>query len=217
MSTSGTSRGNTLLIQFAKAPVPGEVKTRLLPVLSPESAAALHAELVLWVSRMLCGSGIGPVQLAVSGSSACPLFDACRREGVASILTQHGDDLGARMHHALQRGLQAYSKVLLVGSDCPAMDAAYLKSAAAALDEHPVVLGAAVDGGYVLVGATQIEPSVFTGVHWGSAAVLAQTLANVERAGLGCAVLDALSDIDRPEDLAHWQALQAASGRYLHP
>lgn len=205
----GAETGKTLLIQFAKEPVAGKVKTRMMPALTAQEAMALHSELVRWVATMLVRSELGPVQLAVAGSLQHDVFLQCLEAGVTECVAQRGVDLGERMYLALNSALVEYTKVLLVGSDCPAMNVAYLQEAVAALDEVPVVLGAANDGGYVLIGATAINASVFKEVTWGGGDVLAQTRANLERSATPFVILEPLQDIDRPEDLPHWTGLKS--------
>ncbi len=112
------------------------------------------------------------------------------------------------MYNALLLGLKSYSKVLVVGSDCPFIDEAYLQQALASLNQADVVLGPALDGGYVLIGAGRVHPEWFSGVKWGSAKVLAQTRERLESTGSNWRELEALTDIDRPEDLPCWRALQ---------
>ncbi|MFK7975800.1 MAG: TIGR04282 family arsenosugar biosynthesis glycosyltransferase [Halioglobus sp.] len=201
----------TLLIQFAKEPVAGKVKTRMLQALTPQEAEQLHTDLVRWVFRTLLHSDLGPIQLAVSGDTRHPLFEECLLLGAMACVEQRGVNLGERMYHALFEGLKQYEKVVLVGSDCPEMDAGYIAQAIGELDEVPIVLGAAQDGGYVLIGATKITQNVFTNVSWGSGEVLAATIANLSAAQIPFAILDTLQDIDRPEDLPSWEAL--ATGR----
>ena len=195
-----------LLIQFARAPVPGQVKTRMQPVLSAEAACQLHRELVLWTSQSLVSARLGPVELAVAGSTADPLFRQCLQQGVAAVDTQRGDNLGERMHNALQAGLQRFPKVLLVGSDCPQLGTDYLADAVAALDSAEVVVGPAVDGGYVLIGVSALDQRWFEGIAWGSAGVYAQTLARFATSHARWHALQpVLQDVDRPEDLPVWE------------
>ena len=87
---------DTLLIQFAKSPVPGQVKTRMMPYLSAGEAASLHCELLLWTCRHLCASGIGAVELWVSGRPEHEALQQCREFGVAGIHAQIGGDLERR-------------------------------------------------------------------------------------------------------------------------
>jgi rSAM/selenodomain-associated transferase 1 len=198
--------GGLLLIQFAKSPVPGQVKTRMFPTLSAIESCALHEELVLWTCSQL--NAVGAVELWVSGGLEHPLFATCKRHGVSAVRQQIGDNLGGRMYNALADGLSRYQQVILVGSDCPFIDAEYLQMARRALDSHSVVLGPADDGGYVLIGAREHSPAVFTGVEWGQSSVFAQTVELLMRQNIDWISLESLPDIDRPEDLPKWNALK---------
>ena len=140
--------GQVLLIQFARAPEPGAVKTRMLPHLSARQACDLHRELVVWTTRRLTSSGLGAVELAVAGDTGGSLFGECRASGVSAIYPQEGADLGERMYRAIRHGLARYDRVILVGSDCPWIDRAYLQAALRALEGAPVVRGPAVGGGW---------------------------------------------------------------------
>lgn len=209
--------GSLLLIQFAREPVAGEVKTRMMPELSALQACDLHCELVRWTCGQLVDSGIGPVELAVAGDPGHPLFSAL--PGLAGIARQRGGDLGERMYRALADGLRRYRKVLLVGSDCPFIDGDYLAAAEAALDARSLVLGPAEDGGYVLVGAActgtgrtgtgTVCREMFENISWGSDSVCAQTRERLRQLDHQWAELPVLADIDRPADLPRWRALQA--------
>ena len=200
------SKAPALLIQFAKAPIAGRVKTRLMPSYSAEQACAVHTELLLHTYHTLLSAELGPVELWVAGEAASPVFDRCLKAGVSDLRDQGRGTLGDRMALAVNDGLARADKVVLVGSDCPYIDADYLQLALDALDSATVVFGAAEDGGYVLVGARQLVDAVFEDVSWGTDRVLAQSLQRAESAGLTAITLPALSDIDRPEDLARWKA-----------
>jgi rSAM/selenodomain-associated transferase 1 len=197
--------GETLLIQFARSPAPGQVKTRMIPALTAQQASELHGELVLHSCRQLLAAELGPLELWVAGDPDHAVFTRCLRLGASVLRQQEGVDLGARMYHALRDGLERYDRVLLVGSDCPGIDAAYLREALQALDTAPVVFGPALDGGYVLVGAVAVDEGLFTGVAWGSAEVLARSLERAAGIGIQPALLEPLADIDRPQDLAIWR------------
>jgi len=114
------------LVQFAREPVPGRVKTRMQPALGPDGACELHRELTLWTLRTLCASDIGSVELSVAGDVGHPFFDECATQGEFALTTQPEGDLGARMYAALSANLARAHKVILVGSDCPAIDGEYL-------------------------------------------------------------------------------------------
>jgi len=201
---------SVLFIQFARAPREGEVKTRMIPHLSPRQACELHCELVLWTCRRLLTSGLGTVQLSVAGDPADPLFAQCRAMGVDSVTSQSGADLGERMYRAIQAGLQCHSRVILVGSDCPGIDEAYLSAAVRALERAPLVLGPAQDGGYVLIGAREIRGALFEGIRWGTSGVYAQTAGILREQALEWVELPTLADVDRPADLAQWEDLRSA-------
>lgn len=219
-----TTRAALLLVQFAREPREGQVKTRLIPALGASGACALHCELTLWTCRQLLGSRLGPVELSVAGDTAHTLFAHCIAEGVDTVSEQYGEDLGRRMYHALQRGLQHFEAVILVGSDCPGITPDYLALAADALRRTAVVLGPATDGGYVLIGARQVADSVFNDIPWGGNQVYARTVAALDVVGLSWTALPALTDIDRPADLAVWEAIkrgtaipEPAPSRFLSP
>ena len=203
----GDDRDGTLQIQFARAPLAGKVKTRMIPHLTPLQACELHCDLVLWTARELVNSRLGTVELSVAGDPAHPLFERCLQLGVDTLTRQSSQDLGQNMHRAILAGLAAYSKVVLVGSDCPAIDKAYLGKAVRALEVAPLVFGPARDGGYVLIGARQICWEVFASIDWGTATVYAETLARLRELNWGWEELPPLADIDRPADQAIWQAL----------
>lgn len=198
---------DVLLIQFAREPLPGQVKTRMLPELSPEQACDLHRELVYWTSEVLTFSQLGRVELSVAGNTGSPLFRQCEGLGVKAVRRQNGKDLGERMYNALAQGLEQHSKVILVGSDSPQLDRDYLQSAITALDDCAVVLGPAEDGGYVLIGVRELDMRWFEEVEWGSSTVYADTVARFDLTGADWQRLSVLQDIDRPEDLPLWRAI----------
>ena len=193
----------TLIAQLAREPVPGRVKTRLLPSISAESAARLHADMVRRVCEAACGSGAHRVELWVDGDINHPLFAECRALGVGDIRRQEGEDLGQRMLRIVERGFARSSgKVVLVGSDAPALTPDYFREALLSLDRSEVVIGPALDGGYVLLGLSRPLPELFVDIPWGSDRVLALSLARLDALAIGATLLSALPDIDRPEDLS---------------
>ena len=136
---------------------------------------------------------------------------ACESLGLQSVQLQQGADLGERMLHALRDALQRYSQVILVGSDCPWLTPGGLLQAAHALRTAHVVLQPATDGGYVLIGARKVGPDLFEDVPWGSDGVFAETARRLEEGGYRWTALEALPDIDRPEDLPACEALRCRS------
>lgn len=193
-------------MQFAKWPEPGRVKTRLIPALGEVGAMDAHVRLSRQVLENLAASGY-PVQfwwdrsLAVPPVSAQPLLARLQTLGAKQQI-QSGDDLGERMFRALASGLAECRRAIIVGSDCPSVDAGYIEAALAALEHHDVVLGPSDDGGYVLIGARALAPGMLAGIAWGSDQALAQTLERVTGQGLEVALLEPRWDVDEPGD---WQ------------
>ncbi|HEX6257107.1 MAG TPA: TIGR04282 family arsenosugar biosynthesis glycosyltransferase [Euzebyales bacterium] len=183
----------------AKAPVPGRVKTRMQPVLSAAQAADLAAAMLADVTAAAQATG-AQVWWSYAGDRA--VLDALRPAGVL-LLAQVGEGLGARLAHAHTTLHGRAERVLLVGADCPTLDAAALRSASALLDDHDLVLGPADDGGYTLAGTRTSAPSLFTAVPMSTPHTAVDTLAEAERLGLRSAVMTARPDLDRVGDLRH--------------
>jgi rSAM/selenodomain-associated transferase 1 len=199
------------VIVFARAPVPGQVKTRLIPALGPLRAAALHRRLVRETLTKAVRSGVGPVTLAGYPSAGHPFFARCATRYGVALMDQEGADLGARMGEALKRALDRAPMALLVGSDCPPLTVEDLRAAARALGQGAdAVLAPAEDGGYVLIGLRCFHPALFCGLPWGSEGVLRETMGRLERLSWRVARLPTRWDLDRPEDFARLRALRGA-------
>ena len=191
---------------FAKAPVPGEVKTRLIPALGAEGAARLHRRLVrhaLAAATAATAARSASVELWCAPDATHAFFSECVTEFGVSLREQGMGDLGVRMARCFASGDGA---TLLIGSDIPAMDADCLDAAAAALAGADAVFVPAEDGGYVLVGLRAglgaAREAVFRDIEWGSERVMQQTRERLRAAGLAWRVLPPLWDLDRPGDLA---------------
>ncbi|MEO7403499.1 MAG: TIGR04282 family arsenosugar biosynthesis glycosyltransferase [Burkholderiales bacterium] len=199
----------TPVIVFAKAPVAGAVKTRLAPRLDPIASAALHVELVERTLVVATAAGIGPVELACAPDSTHPAFARWAEHFGVTVTEQGEGDLGAKMARALDRVIRVHGRAVLIGTDCPALDTAYLHQAAGALaGGAAVVLGPAEDGGYVLVGASRVGIPMFDDIEWGTVAVLGATRDRLAGVGITATELATLWDIDRPEDYERYQTLR---------
>jgi len=194
------------VIVFAKAPVPGYAKTRLAPALGAAGAARLAERLLNDGVAQAMAAAVGPVELCCAPDASHPAFAAlAARHGLA--LAEQGDgDLGARMSRAFDRAFDAGRAALLIGTDAPGLDAAYLRDAASRLRTHDAVFGPALDGGYTLVGLVRRVPELFEDIPWSTAQVMEQTRAKLRRLGLAHAELPPLADIDEPADLRHLPA-----------
>jgi uncharacterized protein len=188
---------------LAKAPVAGLVKTRLIPALGADGAAALHARLIERTVEIACAAAIGPVILWVTPGPH-PCFTALASRFQIALAAQPDGDLGARMLAACQA---AAGPAIVIGSDCPALTPSHLRQAADVLrDGHDVVVIPAEDGGYVLIGSRCPQPELFAGMTWSTDQVMAQTRQRLARHRLTWRELPSLWDLDRPEDLARLRA-----------
>lgn len=191
---------DALVIQFAKAPRPGRVKTRMRPELDDQSCAALHRRLVAYTFDKLSQTELCPLELWVDE----PHYDGFFVElsPHRPVHRQRGADLGARMYHALAAALADYERVVLVGSDCPFLSTDHIEDALARLGAgDDVVLGPALDGGYVLIGARRVDNALFSGVPWGTGGVLAATRGQLRALAWRWSELTPLADIDTAADL----------------
>jgi len=194
-----TPRPEQVLIVFARAPQPGRVKTRLVPLLGAQGAARLYAQMLEKTLQTAMAADFERVELYCASAINSSYFEEIRRRYGVRLRAQGRGSLGDRMHRALRR----YPGAVLIGSDCPSLRPADLRAAAAALREGAdAVLSPAEDGGYALIGARRSARALFDGVQWGSVRVLDQTRARLKRLGWVWKELRTVWDVDRPEDLA---------------
>lgn len=187
------------VIVFARAPVAGAAKTRLIPSLGAEGAARLHERLVDRALATACAARLGPVELCCAPDRTHPFFVSRAARFGVSLTEQGAGDLGERMQRALASDLPA----VLVGTDCPALTPDYLREAAGAIAAGcDAVLGPAEDGGYVLVAAGRIRPEAFAHIRWGGPDVMDEQRARLRALDWRWVELRTLWDVDRPEDLA---------------
>ena len=187
---------------MARAPAsPG--KTRLAAHLSPPRLAALQRALASDTLATACSiPGIDPI-LFVTPAGAAEDVAALAARAVPAV-AQRGDDLGARMCHAVEYLIDDLrcDAAILIGTDVPLLTAAHVADAVNALRSgSTLVVGPALDGGYYLIGMTRVIAAVFEGIEWGSGDVLAQTMAAAERAGIAVATIATLYDVDGIDDL----------------
>ncbi len=197
------------VILFTRYPQAGKVKTRLIDQLGPQGAATLHDLLTKQVI-----SNIEPVlqtdqtqlQVWYCGGSEKNVVGWLGKD--IHLSQQQGDNLGTRMQYAFEQAWeQGIKRVLLIGSDCPTITASIINQGLEHLCTHDLVLGPAMDGGYYLVGLrdnVQRHELLFKNIDWGTGQVLQQTLHQAEQAGLSSTLLPTLHDVDRPEDLVHF-------------
>ncbi len=211
MATSHSGRQDSALrtafVIFAKAPIPGQVKTRLCPPLTPDEAATLHGSFVLDTLERT-KTAIGRLKLSMDRYLACAPFSNHvffkimeERQGI-TLIDQVGDDLGARMHQAIETMFsRGYRRTLLIGTDVPTVPLEYFKQAFTLLDNHELVLGPAFDGGYYLIGMNRIISELFADMPWSTDQVLRLTQDRAAQLGLTTALLQPWRDVDTLADL----------------
>jgi rSAM/selenodomain-associated transferase 1 len=206
MATMG-AKGRALIVVLAKAPVPGQVKTRLMPRLGPVAAAQLYARLVKHTLATSAMSRVGPLELWCAPDPQQSFFEACRRTLGLSLRAQPEGDIGARMSEAARDALMRATTVVMIGADVPSLTLADLRDACGALEAgHDAVLGPAEDGGYYLIGLRRHDPTLFEGIAWSTRHVLEATRQRLRRLGWRWHELPTRWDIDRPEDIDRLQA-----------
>lgn len=199
---------DTVLLVFAKAPIPGEVNTRLIPDLGVEVATDLQAELIDCRLKSFMQSNLCELQLWCSPDVSHDFFKKCKAQYSIPLYNQKGNDLGTRMSHAIKACLEEFKHVVLIGTDAPALDIKQIEEAIESLcSNDAIVLVPAEDGGYVLIGMNQHHQEVFLSVPWGTDRVLRKTRGNVIALGLKLNELELCWDIDRVEDYDRYQEL----------
>ncbi len=193
----------TRILVFAKAPVPGRVKTRLIPALGAAGAARLARRMLDHTLQQALEARIGPVELCASPAVIAPDWAGYSLPPTLKSREQGEGDLGARLARAARRHLKQGGRVLLIGTDCPDLTARHLREAAAALEDHDAVIHSAADGGYCLLGLRAFHPGLFADIPWSTPAVARLTLARMGVLGWCVAVGEELRDIDEPGDLIH--------------
>jgi rSAM/selenodomain-associated transferase 1 len=204
---SALSPRQAALVIFAKAPIPGEVKTRLCPPLTPDEAATLHGSFVLDMLERT-KLAVAKLQLpfhrylACAPSSELVFFKIMEERQGVRLLDQVGTDLGQRMHHTFASLFaNGYERVLLVGTDVPTLPLSVYQDALTLFGKSDVVLGPALDGGYYLIGLTKPAEQLFHEVPWSTKQVLAVTQEHAKKLGLSVGLTTPWRDVDTIADL----------------
>ena len=192
---------------LAKAPLPGQAKTRLMPLLGAEGAAEAHAELVRHCVANACRAlPAERITLWTALEHAHPLFGELGAHFGIAMRAQLEGDLGARIRHALA---STPGPGLVMGSDCPSVTSDLIMTCAQRLVSHEVVVLPAEDGGYGLIGTRRDYPGLFELIPWGSDQVMAATRQRIEALGLRASYPATVWDVDRPADWQRWKGIQA--------
>jgi uncharacterized protein len=204
------------LAVFARAPIAGAAKTRLIPLLGPRGAADFHAALVSDTLQRVnaLGDRVAPY-FFLAGDK----FPVSSSLSDYTLKRQHGEDLGERLADAFRALLKRHRRVLVTGTDSPLLSRQGLLRALERLRASDAVLGPCPDGGFYAVGLRRLEKGLFENVRWGSASAFQDLLANLKTRDFSFAIVGSVEDVDRPEDVERLKAalVESAAARGLAP
>ena len=193
-----SSPANIPLILFAKAPVAGRVKTRLMTHCSATQAAEIAKILISATLRNARRYWPGRVILSVWPDLRHPFIRHSVADRPAELVVQPHGNLGEKMHRSMQQ--YGYPAAIL-GCDAPHVSPAALQATWEHLQSGTPVIGPSHDGGYYLIGLAGDAPAIFDDIEWGTERVLAQTMQRADTVGLKFARLPELHDIDTWDDV----------------
>jgi uncharacterized protein len=192
---------STCLIIFAKSPIPGKVKTRLTPLITPTKAAELYeafiADTISTALKLKCER----ITVAYSPGYAEKTFHGLCGQSI-DYLPQKGQNLGERMKNAFKRSFdKGFERTVIIGTDSPTLPLSYIRDAFDALEKVPVTIGPTFDGGYYLIGLSEQEDALFDNIEWSTSSVFSQTLARIKTANRQLCILPPWYDVDTPDSL----------------
>lgn len=191
----------TRIVIFAKAPVPGRVKTRLIPALGAEGAARLARRMLRDSWREAAAVNVADAELCVDPDPAAELWHGLLPARAELVVAQGDGDLGERLARASERVLREGQRVVLIGTDCPGLLSWRLTEACRELEAHDAVIHPTFDGGYALLGLGRFDRSIFSGIDWSTASVASATIGRIRSLGWSLHLGETLRDIDEPADL----------------
>ncbi|WP_428603392.1 TIGR04282 family arsenosugar biosynthesis glycosyltransferase [Sedimenticola sp.] len=199
------------ILLFAKAPRAGQVKTRLVPSIGEEGAASIYRTLLERVIEQAAGQ-LAPLEIWCAPDTQHAVFRQAATRPNVTLHRQVDGDLGQRMAFATRQALAHSEAILLIGGDCPVLDAGHLFTALTWLDGGAdAVIGPAEDGGYVLLGLRRLHSTLFSDIPWGTSDVLAITRQRLDQLGWSWRELEVLWDLDRETDLERYRCLERSS------
>jgi hypothetical protein len=193
------------LIIFVKNLIPGHVKARLATTLGNDAAMNIYQQLLKVVHDNIQGADVDKIVFYSDF-----IENDIWQNSIFQKEVQKGKNLGERMNNAFESlFLAGYEKVVIIGTDCPALDESIIHTAFAKMSDSDVVIGPATDGGYYLLGMKKLHPFLFQNVEWSTSSVLTQTIDLCKINELTYFLLNELSDIDEEKDLIHFKKLEA--------
>ena len=192
---------STILI-FAKAPIKGQVKTRLIPEYGAGFATDLHTNMVQHCIKTVVSSKLCPVELWCAPDTKNDHFKMWQKQFDIILQQQVGRDLGERMSNAFKTVLLKSRNAIIIGTDCPMLSKNTLYKALNALHKNKdAVLTPAEDGGYALIGLKLMYESLFYNIPWGTENVLDNTREQLKKLNLEWLETEVHWDVDRPDDI----------------
>ena len=186
------------IIVFVRKPELGKVKTRLAKTIGSEAALKVYTNLLIHTKGAIVNL---PCDKFIFYTDAVDENDIWENT-IFNKRSQIGNNLGERMSHAFNLLFdKGYSKVIIVGSDCPGLNQQIIEQSFNALQEHDVVLGPTYDGGYFLLGLKFFIKNIFENINWSTPQVFSQTIKAIDTSKKTIYLLDTLSDIDTEADL----------------
>ncbi len=203
---------NKAILVFQKNLIAGRTKTRLAATIGNEKALLVYKQLILITTNVLINL---PFDKLIYYSEFIPLdIEDKEIETTAKtlVLVQYGNDLGARMLNSFSDQFKmGYSRLIIIGTDCPDLNSELLLNAFNALESHDIVIGPAADGGYYLLGMSKLYPELFEGVEWSTSEVYGQTVDIISKLGLSFSLMPVLRDLDNEDDLKYFNHLKLLS------
>lgn len=188
------------LLIFTKNAEAGKVKTRLAATIGNEAALSIYMQLI---AHTIAVTEALPVDKFVFYSGYIEREGAWSNKNYFKQL-QQGNDLGERMSQAFAFAFQkGHNQIVIIGTDCPELNAEIIINAFALLNKHDVVIGPAEDGGYYLLGMKQHYSELFENMHWSTNTVFDETARKCAALQLAYCLLPVLKDIDEEKDLVH--------------
>jgi uncharacterized protein len=205
---SGLAQSGARVIVFAKAPVAGAAKTRLIPALGAQGAAHLAQRMLQHTLAQARAANCGALELCATPDQDATAWRTGELPSNLAWSAQGEGNLGQRMARAFQRSIEQHGRVVLMGTDCPELSAQHIAQAVHALDTHDAAMIPVADGGYILLALTRFDASLFENMPWSTPAVATITLERMAALGWTTRVFAPLHDIDEPADLQwlppHW-------------
>lgn len=200
---------NQAILVFQKNLIAGKTKTRLAATIGNEKALSVYKQLVVLTMNALKNPG---VDKCIYYSEFIPLESRLlgnKAYGNIRVFVQRGEDLGLRMLNSFSDQFKSgYSRIIIIGTDCPDLKQEYIQQAFDLLKTYDIVIGPAADGGYYLLGMSELHPELFKNVTWSTSGVYKQTVDIIFKLALTHAELPVLRDLDNEDDLNHFKRLQ---------